>query len=108
MHFLLIKTYLTWSTAFKAFLISSKMSSTSALSSASVRNVMVVVIDCTPIVESNTDIVAQCTDRCNWIDSFYSCSGCFPKHRVSGLLVPYEILSADHRYGIISEKYDKI
>ena len=27
---------------------------------------------------------------------FYSCSGCFPKHRMSGLLVPYEILSADH------------
>lgn len=27
---------------------------------------------------------------------FYSCSSCFPKHRMSGLLVPYEILSADH------------
>ena len=27
---------------------------------------------------------------------FYSCSGCFPKNRMSGLLVPNKIISADH------------
>ena len=47
--------------------MSSKMSSTSALSSASVRNVMVVVIDCTPVVNTFASIVAYCTDRSNTI-----------------------------------------
>ena len=45
--------------------MSSKISSTSAFSSASVRNVMVVVIICTPIVNININIVANCTDRSN-------------------------------------------
>jgi hypothetical protein len=47
--------------------MSSKMSSTSALSSASVRNVMVVVIDCTPVVNTFATIVAYCIDRSNTI-----------------------------------------
>ena len=47
--------------------MSSKMSSTSALSSASVRNVMVVVIVCTPVVNTFASIVAYCTDRSNTI-----------------------------------------
>ena len=45
--------------------MSSKISSTSAFNSASVRNVMVVVIGCTPIVNTCASIVADCTDRSN-------------------------------------------
>ena len=45
--------------------MSSKISSTSAFSSGSVRNVMVVVIVCTPIVNTSANIVAYCTDGSN-------------------------------------------
>ena len=40
--------------------MSSRMSSTSALSSASVRNVMLVVIVCTPVVRKDASIVSDC------------------------------------------------
>ena len=43
--------------------MSSRMSSTSALSSASVRNVMLVVIDCTPVVRKTARIVSYCADE---------------------------------------------
>ena len=43
--------------------MSSSMSSTSALSSASVRNVMLVVIDCTPVVRRTACIISYCADE---------------------------------------------
>jgi hypothetical protein len=43
--------------------MSSRMSSTSALSSASVRNVMLVVIVCTPIVRKDAYIISDCAER---------------------------------------------
>jgi hypothetical protein len=51
--------------------MSSKMSSTSALSSASVRNVMVVVIDCTPIVNTFARRIIRCMTKCNIDCVFY-------------------------------------
>ena len=61
--------------------MSSRISSTSALSSASVRNVMLVVIDCTPIVSRNAYIVPYIIALCNmsaWVSgspSQYQTSG---------------------------------
>ena len=43
--------------------MSSRMSSTSALSSASVRNVMLVVIVCTPVVRKDVGIISDCAER---------------------------------------------
>ena len=45
--------------------ISSRISSTSDFNSESVRNVMVVVIDCAPVVNTFASIVAYCTDSSN-------------------------------------------
>ena len=47
--------------------ISSRMSSTSALSSASVRNVIVVVIVCTPIVNTTVSSISHCSNNSNML-----------------------------------------